>query len=69
VVHEAVKSFSVSAEIITRLNEAAFYNLKVAPSRLTGWDITVPYAQGEKYHIITPERIADRISTIMKIEE
>lgn len=69
VVHEAVKSFSVSSEIITRVNENAFYYLKVAPSRLTGWDITVPYAQGEKYHIITPKRIADKILEIMKIEE
>lgn len=36
VVHEAVKSFSVSAEIITLANEKAFYNLKAAPQRLTG---------------------------------
>jgi pyruvate dehydrogenase E1 component beta subunit len=36
VVHEAVKSFSVSAEIITRVNEEAFLDLVAPPSRLTG---------------------------------
>lgn len=36
IVHEAVKSFSVSAEIIATINEKAFYNLKAAPVRLTG---------------------------------
>lgn len=69
VVHEAVKSFSVSAEIITLANEKAFYSLKTPPARLTGWDITVPYAQGEKYHIITPDRIANKIIEIMEMEE
>lgn len=69
VVHEAVKSFSVSAEIITTVNEKAFYNLKAAPVRLTGWDITVPYAQGEKMHMVSPERIADEIIKLVNIEE
>ncbi len=64
VIHEAVKSFSVSAEIITRVNERAFLDLVAPPSRLTGWDITVPYAKGEKYHLISPERIANKIKEV-----
>ena len=36
VVNEAVKSHSVSAEIIALVNELAFYNLKAAPARVTG---------------------------------
>lgn len=47
VVHEAVKSFSVSAEIIAKVNEEAFDYLEEAPQRLTGYDITVPLARGE----------------------
>lgn len=69
VVHEAVKSFSVSAEIITTANEYAFYNLKAAPVRLTGWDITVPYAQGEHLHMVSVERIASEIIKLVSIKE
>lgn len=68
VIHEAVKSFSVSAEIITLVNEKAFYNLKIAPVRLTGWDITVPYAQGEKFHMISSDRIINKIKEMMEIK-
>ena len=69
VVHEAVKSFSVSAEIITTINEKAFYSLKAAPVRLTGWDITVPYALGEHLQMVSPERIAKEIITLASIKE
>lgn len=69
IVHEAVKSFSVSAEIIATVNEKAFYNLKAAPVRLTGWDITVPYALGESLHMVSPERIAKEIIALANIKE
>lgn len=36
VLHEAVKSFSVSSEIITTTIEEAFYSLETKPARLTG---------------------------------
>ena len=64
VIHEAVKSFSISSEIISRVNEKAFLDLVAPPSRLTGWDITIPYAKGEKYHMITPAKIADKIKEV-----
>ncbi|BAC44299.1 alpha-ketoacid dehydrogenase subunit beta [Malacoplasma penetrans] len=69
VVHEAVKSFSVSAEIIATVNEKAFYSLKAAPVRLTGWDITVPYALGEHLQMVSPERIAKEIISLASIKE
>ena len=69
VVHEAVKSFSVSAEIIATINEKAFYYLKAAPVRLTGWDITVPYAQGENMHIVNVERIKNEIVKLFNEKE
>lgn len=50
VVQEAVRSFSVASEIITRVNEEAFDYLEEAPQRLTGFDITVPLAKGENLH-------------------
>ena len=68
IVHEAVKSFSVSAEIIARVNEKAFTALKAPPERLTGWDITIPLAKGEVYHAITPERIIDKLKKVSSFE-
>lgn len=65
VVHEAVKSFSVSAEIITRVNEKAFEYLSSPPTRLTGWDITVPLARGEKFHAIDAEKVVAKIKELM----
>ena len=64
VVHEAVKTLSLSAEIITRVNEKAFTSLMAPPTRLTGYDITVPLARGEKFHAITPEKIAAKIKEV-----
>ncbi|WBP84278.1 alpha-ketoacid dehydrogenase subunit beta [Mycoplasmopsis edwardii] len=68
VVHEAVKSFSVSAEIITRVNEKAFEYLKAPLTRLTGYDITVPLARGEKYHAIDSDKIVAKIQEVVKFK-
>jgi pyruvate dehydrogenase E1 component beta subunit len=65
VVHEAVKSFGPGAEIISIINEKAFVYLEAAPTRLTGFDITVPLPKGEPYFIINPDRIAKEIKKIM----
>ncbi|QJB71093.1 alpha-ketoacid dehydrogenase subunit beta [Mycoplasma sp. 1654_15] len=68
VVHEAVKSFSVSAEIITRVNEKAFEFLLAPPARLTGYDITVPLARGEGFHAIDNKKILTKIKEVMSFE-
>lgn len=64
VVHEAVKSFSLSSEIITRVSEECFFDLRAAPQRLTGFDIVVPYARGEKYHTFTKTDIKAAIEAL-----
>lgn len=66
VVHEAVKSFSTSAEIIARVNEKAFDYLDYPPTRLTGADITIPLARGEGMYMITPEKIKSKIREVVK---
>ncbi|WP_215744235.1 alpha-ketoacid dehydrogenase subunit beta [Mesomycoplasma hyorhinis] len=68
VVHEAVKSFSVSAEIITRVSEKAFEFLLAPPARLTGYDITVPLARGEGFHAINDKKILNKIKEVMSFE-
>jgi len=65
VVHEAVKSFGPGAELISIVNEKAFLNLEAPPTRLTGFDITVPLAKGEHHFIITPEQIADKAEELL----
>ncbi|QZX48917.1 alpha-ketoacid dehydrogenase subunit beta [Mycoplasma sp. E35C] len=65
VVHEAVKSFSLSAEIITRVNEKLFSSLKKAPMRVTGFDITVPLAKGEAIQFDLKQRTIDAINELL----
>jgi len=66
VVHEAVKSFGPGAELISIINEKAFLYLEAPPTRLTGFDITVPLPKGENHFIISPNRIKNKIEQIMK---
>lgn len=57
VVAEAHNSFSVGSELIAIANEEAFLYLEAPPKRVMGYDTVVPLAQGEKYYIISPDRI------------
>ncbi|MFY9422046.1 MAG: alpha-ketoacid dehydrogenase subunit beta [Acholeplasmataceae bacterium] len=68
IVHEAVKSFGPAAEIIASVNEEVFYHLEVPPARLTGFDITVPLARGEHYHMVDPKRIAREIKRMLSLK-
>lgn len=66
VVHEAVKSFGPGAELISIINEKAFLYLEAPPTRLTGFDITVPLPKGENHFIITPDRIKKKIKEVVE---
>lgn len=66
VVHEAVKSFSVSAELISIVNEGAFLYLEAPPTRITGFDTIVPLPKGEHHFIIDENRIKDKIKEVAK---
>lgn len=65
VVHEAVKTLSVSAEIMASVNEKAFEYLKAPMARETGYDITVPLAKGENYQAINADKVAKAIKKVM----
>lgn len=65
VVHEAVRSFSVSAEIIATVSENCLDYLLAPPARVTGYDITVPLAKGEKWFRVTPEKIMAKVEEII----
>ncbi|WP_027334631.1 alpha-ketoacid dehydrogenase subunit beta [Mycoplasmopsis felifaucium] len=68
VVHEAVKSFSVSAEIMARVNEKAFEYLRAPMTRCTGYDITVPLAKGEMFHCIDDKKIIEKINEVINFK-
>lgn len=65
VVQEAVKSFSVASEIITTVNEKCFEYLRCAPSRIAGYDITVPLSKGEKWFIVSPDKIVAKATEMI----
>ena len=60
VVKKQLKTMARS-ELMSLVNEKAFLYLEAAPTRVTGFDITVPLAKGEMYHFVQPERIAAEI--------
>ena len=66
VVAEAHQSFSVGSELIAIANEEAFLYLEAPPRRVMGFDTIVPLAQGEKYYIISPDRIFYEIEKNVK---
>lgn len=57
IVAEAPQSFSVGSELMAIANEEAFLYLEAPPRRVMGFDTIVPLARGEKYYIVSPERI------------
>lgn len=49
VVHEAPRTSGLGAELITLINEKAFYHLQAPPCRVTGLDTPFPYALEMEY--------------------
>ena len=68
VVHEAVKSFSVASEIIAMVNERCFDSLQAPCARVTGYDIIIPFAVGEKYHLVSEARVIKQIEATLNYE-
>jgi pyruvate dehydrogenase E1 component beta subunit len=65
IVAEAPQSFSVGSELVTIANEEAFLSLEAPPRRVMGFDTIVPLAQGEKFYLVTPERILYEMISIV----
>jgi pyruvate dehydrogenase E1 component beta subunit len=40
--------------------------LQCPSARITGYDVTVPLSKGEKWFIVTPEKIIYKIREMMK---
>lgn len=65
VVHEAPRSFGPGAELIALVNEGAFLSLEAPPTRLGGFDITIPIPRGEHHYFLDAPRIAAGIRKVV----
>ncbi len=65
VVHEAMKTYGPGAELIALVNEKAFLYLEAPPTRLTGFDITIPLPRGEHHYFLDADRIAAGIRKVV----
>lgn len=61
IVHEAVQTLGVGAEISARLAERSILFLKAPVARVTGYDIPPPYPASEKMFYPAKERVLDAV--------
>lgn len=59
VIHEAPRSFGPGAEIVSRLMEGAFYHLEAPITRVTGYDLVIPFFSREQWYLPNARRIVD----------
>ena len=61
IIHEAARFCGLGAEIAAQLGEKAFSFLKAPIQRVTGYDVTVPYAQLEQHYLPSTLTISNAI--------
>lgn len=66
IIHEAARFCGVGAEIAAQLSEKAFLFLQAPLQRVTGYDVTVPYAQLEKQYLPSVTRIYNVIEQTLE---
>ncbi|MDD4310500.1 MAG: transketolase C-terminal domain-containing protein, partial [Candidatus Cloacimonetes bacterium] len=66
IVTEAAQSYGPAAELVSIVTEEAFLSLEAPPVRLTGFDTVIPLPLGEKYYMLSPERIFYEISKLIR---
>lgn len=65
IIHEAAKSGGVGAEISAQIMENSMDALLAPVQRVTGYDVTMPYFQLEKYYLPSVDRIKQSVLGIM----
>lgn len=66
IIHEAAKTSGFGGEISALIMENCFKSLKAPVERVTGFDITMPYFQLEKFYIPSVERIKTAVHYLME---
>jgi 2-oxoisovalerate dehydrogenase E1 component beta subunit len=65
IIHEAPRTCGVGAEIAARIAENVLYDLTAPIARVTGFDITMPYAQLEPHAIPSAQKIFQTAKNIL----
>ncbi len=65
IIHEAAKSGGVGAEISAQIMENSMDALIAPVQRVTGYDVTMPYFQLEKYYLPSVKRIKQSVLSMM----
>ncbi|NCT57810.1 MAG: alpha-ketoacid dehydrogenase subunit beta [Legionella sp.] len=65
IIHEAAKSGGVGAEISAQIMENSLDALLAPVQRVTGYDVTMPYFELEKYYLPSVLRIKQSVLSIM----
>jgi 2-oxoisovalerate dehydrogenase E1 component beta subunit len=65
IIHEAPRTGGVGAEIATQITENLLHELAAPVRRVTGFDITMPYAQLEQYDMPSADKIIAAVKTIV----
>jgi len=65
IVHEAVRTCGLGAEIIARINEKALLSLEAPVERVTGFDTVFPLYKLEHHYLPSPERILRGIRKVV----
>ncbi|MBU1637812.1 alpha-ketoacid dehydrogenase subunit beta, partial [bacterium] len=68
VVQEGPQSFGVAAEVISLINEKAFFHLEAPPARLCGNDTISPLPKSEDLYSPSPDRVRYRVQKLMDCE-
>ena len=65
IVHEAVRTCGLGAEIIARINEKALLSLDAPVERITGFDTVFPLYKLEQHYLPGPDRILRGVRKVM----
>ncbi len=65
IVQEAPRSFGVSSELVTVINDKALMYLEAPVGRVTGFDVVTPGFSREKAYLPTAGRIADALAATL----
>jgi pyruvate dehydrogenase E1 component beta subunit len=65
VVHEGPLNFGVGAEMMAVVTEDAFLSLEAPPTRLGGFNLTIPLARGEHHYMISTDKIIVTIKELL----
>ncbi len=65
IVHEAVRTCGLGAEISAQLGERSVFSLRAPVERVTGFDITMPLPKGENLFLPNEARLSAAVEKVM----